>query len=88
LFFFLGKGVDVGFNVIEFVGCFANNDTPPNSLKDLDASLKVKTLEKEGVGVCFLACNILGVRPTCWNFRMGIKTNSQMRIQDEINLHN
>jgi hypothetical protein len=36
--------------MIEFVGCFANNDTPPNSLKDSDANSKVKTLEEEGVG--------------------------------------
>jgi hypothetical protein len=44
------KEVDVGFTMIEFVGCFANNDTPPNSLKDSDANSKVKTLEEEGVG--------------------------------------
>ncbi len=80
--------MDVGFNVINFFGCFANNDTPPHSLKDSDVSLKVKTLEKEGVGVRSLVCSILGVRVTCWSYKMGIKTNSQMRIQDEINLHN
>jgi hypothetical protein len=29
-----------------------NYDTPPNSLKDLEANLKVKTSKEEKVGVC------------------------------------
>jgi len=33
-------------------------DAPPNSLKDSNACLKVKTMEEEGVGVCSLTCNI------------------------------
>jgi hypothetical protein len=60
----------------------------PSSLKDSYASLKVNTLGEKGVGVCSLAHNISGVRGTCWSFRMGTKMNSQMRIQDEINLYN
>jgi len=35
-------------------------DTPPNSLKDSNASPKVKTME-EGFGVCSLARNTLKV---------------------------
>jgi hypothetical protein len=31
------------------------DDAPPNSLKDSNASLEVKTME--GVGVCSLTCN-------------------------------
>jgi hypothetical protein len=37
-------------------------DTPPNSLKDSNASPKVKIMKEEGVGVRFLACNIYGIR--------------------------
>jgi hypothetical protein len=33
-------------------------DAPPNSLKDSNVSLKVKTMEKEGVGVHSLAHNM------------------------------
>jgi hypothetical protein len=29
-------------------------DAPPNSLKNSNASLKVKTMEEKGVGVCSL----------------------------------
>jgi len=35
-------------------------DTPPHSLKDSNASLKVKTME--GVGICSLTHNTLGVK--------------------------
>jgi hypothetical protein len=41
-------------------------DTPPCFLKDLNASPKMKTLEEEGVGVCSLACSILGVEGCAW----------------------
>jgi hypothetical protein len=37
------------------------NDTPSNSLMDSTTSLKVKTSEGEGVGVCSLTNNILWV---------------------------
>jgi hypothetical protein len=63
-------------------------DTPPNSLKNSDASPKVKTMKEKGVEVHSLICNILGVRGACWSFKMGTKTNSQVKVQDEINLHN
>jgi hypothetical protein len=42
-------------------------------LLDSTISLKVKTMEGEGVGVCSLACNILGVegcvRTLGWGLR-------------------
>jgi hypothetical protein len=37
-------------------------DTPPNSLKDSNASPKKKTMQEEGVEVCSLVCNTSGVR--------------------------
>jgi hypothetical protein len=37
-----------------------HNDAPPHSLKDSNASPKVKTI-KEGVGVCSLTHNTSGV---------------------------
>jgi len=36
-------------------------DAPPSSLMDLNASLKVKTMEGEEVGMRSLVCNTLGV---------------------------
>jgi hypothetical protein len=39
-------------------------DTPPNSLKDSNVNLKMKTIEKR-IGVHFLAYNTLGVRGAC-----------------------
>jgi hypothetical protein len=65
----------------------ANSDAPPNSLKDLDANSKVKTTEKE-VGVCSLSHSTWGVKGACWSFGMGNRTNSQAKVQDEINLYN
>ncbi len=37
----------------------ANDDAPPHSLKDSNASLKVKAEEEEGIGVHSLTRNIL-----------------------------
>ncbi len=48
---------------------------PPNSLKDSNASLKVKIMK--GVGVCSLAHNILEVRGACWSSAMGTKTSDK-----------
>ncbi len=48
---------------------------PQNSLKDLNASLKVKTME--GVGVHSLTCSTLGIRRACWNSRMWIRTSDK-----------
>jgi len=53
------------------------DDTPPNSLKDSNVSLKMKTLEEEGVGVCSLIHNTLGVRWVCWNFRTGTRKSDK-----------
>jgi hypothetical protein len=36
-------------------------DTPPQSLKYSNVSLKVETIEEKGVGACSLAHNTLGV---------------------------
>jgi len=41
------------------------DDAPPNSLKNSNARLKVKTLKEKGVGVCFLVCIIFGARGAC-----------------------
>jgi hypothetical protein len=38
------------------------NNTPPSSSMDSTASLKVKIVEGEGVGVHSMACKILGVK--------------------------
>jgi hypothetical protein len=38
---------------------------PPHSLKDSNASLKVKIMEEEGVGLCFLARNISRGKGAC-----------------------
>jgi hypothetical protein len=46
-------------------------DMPLNSLKDSNVSPKMKTTE--GVKVCYLICNIYGVKGACWNFGMGIR---------------
>jgi hypothetical protein len=50
-------------------------DTPPNSLKDSNASPKVKTTQ--GVRVCSLSCSTLGVRRAYWNSGMGNRTNDK-----------
>jgi hypothetical protein len=63
-------------------------DTPPNSLKDSNVNLKVKIVEEKGVGVCSLVCNTSKVGRPCWSFRMGTKMNSQVKVQNENNLHN
>jgi hypothetical protein len=52
------------------------NGRPPNSLKDLNANLKMKTTV-EGVGVHSLTHNTAGVRRAYWNFGMGIKTSNK-----------
>jgi hypothetical protein len=46
--------------VTQMSGC--NIDAPPNSLMDSIVSLKVKTLEGEGVGMRSLVCSILRVK--------------------------
>jgi hypothetical protein len=51
------------------------NGTPLNSLKDLNANLKMKTIV--GVGVCSLTHNTSGVRRAYWSFEMGTKTSNK-----------
>jgi hypothetical protein len=56
---------------------FAVFDTPPNSLKDSNASLKVKTLKEEKVRVRSLIRNTLGVRGACYNSEMGTRMSEK-----------
>jgi hypothetical protein len=51
-------------------------DAPPNSLKDSNVSLMVKTM-KEGVRVHFLTHDTSRVRRACWSSKMGIKMNDK-----------
>jgi hypothetical protein len=51
-------------------------DAPPNSLKDSNASLMVKTTKK-GMGVCFLTHNTSRVRGAHWSSKMGIRMNDK-----------
>jgi hypothetical protein len=39
-------------------------------LMDSIVSPKVKTTEEERVGVCSMACNILGVEGSCWSSKI------------------
>jgi hypothetical protein len=43
----------------------ALHDAPSNSLKDSNASLKVKTMEEKGVGVRSFVCSTLRVKKVC-----------------------
>jgi hypothetical protein len=40
-------------------------DAPPNSLKDSNASSRVKTSEEKGIGVRSVVRNISGVKGAC-----------------------
>jgi hypothetical protein len=42
-----------------------HNDAPPNSLKDSNANLNVKTMEEEKIGAHSIICSIYGVRGAC-----------------------
>jgi hypothetical protein len=54
-----------------------HNDAPPNSLKDSNANINVKTME-EGIGARSITRNISGVRGACWSSRiMGTRTNDK-----------
>lgn len=57
-----------------------NNDAPSNSLRDPNAGPRMKQ-QKKGVRARSLACNTFGARGCA-------RTNSQERVQYEINLHN
>jgi len=52
-------------------------DAPPNSLKDSNVNLKVKTTEEKGIEVHSLAHNTSRVRGACWNFEMGTKMSDK-----------
>ncbi len=64
------------------------SDAPTNSLKDSNVNPKVKTIGKKRIKVRSLVHNTSGVKGVCWSSRMGTRTNSQVKVQDEINLHN
>jgi hypothetical protein len=49
------------------------HDAPPHSLKDLNASPKVKTTKEERVGVHSLACNTSGVDVHVGTLRWGLR---------------
>jgi hypothetical protein len=51
--------------------------TSPNSLKDLNVNLKVKTMEEKKIGVCFLFRNTFGVRGACWSSKIKTKRSDK-----------
>jgi hypothetical protein len=51
-------------------------DTPPNSLKDSNVNLMLKTT-KEGIGVRFLTHDTSRVKGACWSSKMGIRMNDK-----------
>jgi hypothetical protein len=60
-------------------------DTPLNSLKDSNASPKVKKTEENGVGVHSLTHNISEVKRACLNSKMGIKkSNKQVNYSHKL----
>jgi len=52
-------------------------DAPPNSSKNSNMNLKMKTMKKKGVGVRSLVRNILGVRKVHWSSKMETKVNDK-----------
>jgi hypothetical protein len=53
------------------------NDAPLNSLKESNASPRMKTMEGKRIGAHFLAYNTFGVRGACWSFEMGTRTSDE-----------
>jgi hypothetical protein len=64
------------------------SNTPSNFLKNSNVNPKVKITKEEGIEIHSLICNTTGVKGVCWSSRMGTRTNSQVRVQNEVNLHN
>jgi hypothetical protein len=60
---FMMKG-SIGIEVTHFTMLFYIKflDAPPNSSKDSNMNLKMKTMKEKGIGVRSLIRNILGVR--------------------------
>jgi hypothetical protein len=52
-------------------------DAPPNSLKDSNVNVKVKTIEEKRIEVHSLAHNTSGVRGACCNFEMGTRMSDK-----------
>ncbi len=57
-------------------GLLTLNDAPPNSLKDSNASPKMKSIE-ERIGARFLAHSTFRVRGVCWNPEMETRMNDK-----------
>ncbi len=60
---------------------------PPNSSRNPKVVPKAKQQEKKKVGAHSLTQNTLGVRGRVEALNDS-RTNSQMKVQDEVNLHN
>jgi hypothetical protein len=54
-----------------------STNAPPNSLKDSNASSKVKKTEEIGIRVRSLTLNISGVRRACLNSEMGTRKSDK-----------
>ncbi len=67
--------------------CSMFNDMPPNSSKDPKVGPKMKQLKKNRVGARSLIHGTLRVG-RCVGISGWIKTNSQVKVQDDTNLHN
>jgi hypothetical protein len=52
-------------------------DALSHSLQDSNASLKVNTIEEEGVEVCSLVRSISGLKRACQNFGMKAKMSDK-----------
>ncbi len=81
------KNLVCNLNLIIFsnlqIKCFGSkswvlhDEAPPNSLKNSNANLKVKTMEEEGIGVRSLACSTLAIRGVCWSSRTRTRMNDK-----------
>ncbi len=54
-----------------------STNAPPKSLKDSNASPKVKTMKEEGLGVCSFTLNTSGVKKACWSSEMKTKMSDK-----------
>jgi hypothetical protein len=55
-----------------------NQNDIPNSLKDSNASPKMKITKEERVGARSLTHSTFGVRRACWSSRMGTRMNDKL----------
>jgi hypothetical protein len=64
-------------NIFFIATSFVAIDTPPNSLKDSNASLKMKLIEEEKIVVYYLAHRTSMVKGACQGSRMRTRTNDK-----------